>query len=101
MRTRVVVTGFGALAPNGSTAEAFWKATCEGKSGIARIRSFDPTGFEVRIAADHAERPRCQTGREADFLQIFGLMHLHRIPGEQPAKISQRQPPEPAGTNGA
>ena len=52
MRKRVVVTGFGALAPNGNTAEAFWRATCEGKSGIGRIAAFDPTGFAVQIAGE-------------------------------------------------
>jgi 3-oxoacyl-[acyl-carrier-protein] synthase II len=52
MRRRVVVTGFGALAPNGNTAEAFWTATLAGKSGIARIASFDPTGFAVQVAGE-------------------------------------------------
>ncbi|HEX5136792.1 MAG TPA: beta-ketoacyl-[acyl-carrier-protein] synthase II, partial [Planctomycetota bacterium] len=52
MRRRIVVTGFGALAPNGSTAESFWKATCDGKSGIGRIEGFDPTGFQVQIAGE-------------------------------------------------
>jgi len=52
MKRRIVVTGFGALAPNGSTAESFWKATCEGESGIGRIESFDPTGFQVQIAGE-------------------------------------------------
>ena len=28
MTHRVVVTGFGAIAPNGLGAEAFWEATC-------------------------------------------------------------------------
>ncbi len=52
MKRKVVVTGFGALAPNGITAESFWSATCEGKSGIARIESFDPTGFAVQVAGE-------------------------------------------------
>lgn len=52
MRNRVVVTGFGALAPNGSTAEAFWSATREGKSGIARITGFDPSGFPVQAGGE-------------------------------------------------
>jgi 3-oxoacyl-[acyl-carrier-protein] synthase II len=52
MRRRVVVTGFGAIAPNGNTAETFWKSTCEGKSGIAKIASFDPAGFDVQIAGE-------------------------------------------------
>jgi len=52
MRRRVVVTGFGALAPNGNTAEAFWEATRSGKSGLARIESFDVSGFPVQIAGE-------------------------------------------------
>jgi len=52
MKRRIVVTGFGALAPNGNTAESFWSATCEGKSGIARIESFEPTGFAVQAAGE-------------------------------------------------
>ncbi|MFI5403306.1 MAG: beta-ketoacyl synthase N-terminal-like domain-containing protein, partial [Planctomycetota bacterium] len=52
MKRKVVVTGFGALAPNGNTAESFWSATCEGKSGIGRIESFDPSGFAVQVAGE-------------------------------------------------
>lgn len=52
MRRRVVVTGFGALAPNGNTAESFWSAAREGKSGIARIQAFDPSGFAVKVAGE-------------------------------------------------
>ena len=37
--TRVVVTGIGAVSPNGIGREAFWKATREGKSGIRRIEA--------------------------------------------------------------
>ncbi|MFI5403192.1 MAG: beta-ketoacyl-ACP synthase II [Planctomycetota bacterium] len=51
-KRRVVVTGFGALAPNGNTAESFWSATCAGKSGIARIEAFDPSGFAVQVAGE-------------------------------------------------
>jgi len=49
---RVVVTGFGAVAPNGLDAESFWKATVEGRSGVAPIESFDVGGFPVRVAGE-------------------------------------------------
>lgn len=34
-KRRVVITGLGAVAPNGIGVEAFWQATCQGISGIA------------------------------------------------------------------
>ncbi len=52
MRRRVVVTGFGAVAPNGLDAEAFWASCVAGRSGIARIESFDVAGFPVQIAGE-------------------------------------------------
>jgi 3-oxoacyl-[acyl-carrier-protein] synthase II len=52
MTHRVVVTGFGAIAPNGLGADAFWEATCAGRSGIGRIEGFDVTGFPVQSAGE-------------------------------------------------
>ncbi len=51
-RRRVVVTGIGAVSPNGVGAESFWRATRSGKSGIATIASFDPSALACRIAAE-------------------------------------------------
>ena len=47
---RVVVTGLGAVSPNGVGREAFWRATREGRSGVRRIAPFDPGGFPTQIA---------------------------------------------------
>jgi len=49
---RVVVTGMGILAPNGKTLPEFWDACVKGRSGIDRIRAFDTSEFEVKIAAE-------------------------------------------------
>jgi 3-oxoacyl-[acyl-carrier-protein] synthase II len=49
---RVVITGIGALSPNGNGRERFWAATRDGQSGVAAITQFDPTGFQVRIAGE-------------------------------------------------
>jgi beta-ketoacyl-acyl-carrier-protein synthase II len=49
---RVVVTGMGAITPVGSTARETWEAAVAGRSGIDFIRSFDASGFPVRIAAE-------------------------------------------------
>src|SRR5204863_9675852 len=49
---RVVVTGLGAVTPIGPDAPSTWRAALAGESGIDFIRSFDPSGFPVRIAAE-------------------------------------------------
>jgi len=49
---RVVVTGVGAVTPVGNTAEEFWAALLQGKSGIGLITRFDSTGFPTRIAGE-------------------------------------------------
>ena len=49
---RVVITGVGAVTPVGNTAEEFWQALLEGRSGIGPITRFDATGFETRIAGE-------------------------------------------------
>lgn len=52
MKPRVVVTGIGAVSPNGIGREAFWSATRQGISGVRRISSFDPAGLNTRIAGE-------------------------------------------------
>ena len=52
MPRRVVVTGLGAMSPNGIGKNNFWKNTCNGISGIRRISSFDPTGLSCQIAGE-------------------------------------------------
>jgi len=49
-KRRVVITGLGCVTPIGRGREAFWKAACEGRSGVSLVTRFDTTGFEVRIA---------------------------------------------------
>src|SRR5579863_2293394 len=49
---RVVITGIGAVSPNGIGRERFWQATREGQSGVRRITRFDPTGFVVQVAGE-------------------------------------------------
>lgn len=49
---RVVITGLGAVTPIGNSAEVFWKNLVAGKSGAARITSFDPSNVPVKIAAE-------------------------------------------------
>jgi len=49
---RVVITGAGVVSPIGMGREEFWQALKEGRNGIDRISSFDPTGFDSQIAGE-------------------------------------------------
>jgi 3-oxoacyl-[acyl-carrier-protein] synthase II len=49
---RAVVTGLGAVTPIGNDARTFWSNLLAGVNGGTRISSFDPTGFDVQIAAE-------------------------------------------------
>ncbi|MDQ0748252.1 act minimal PKS chain-length factor (CLF/KS beta) [Streptomyces africanus] len=45
-----VITGIGALTPNGLGIEAFWKATLAGHSGIGELTGFDTSKYPSRLA---------------------------------------------------
>ena len=50
MKRRVVITGMGAVSPNGTGREAFTESALAGKSGVRRISLFDPSEIPVQIA---------------------------------------------------
>lgn len=49
-RTRVVITGLGAITPLGLTAEETWRQALAGQSGVGPISSFDTTDCPVKVA---------------------------------------------------
>ena len=49
---RAVITGLGAVTPIGNDHPTFWQNLISGVSGVGPITRFDPTGFDVRIAAE-------------------------------------------------
>ncbi|OGO18875.1 MAG: beta-ketoacyl-[acyl-carrier-protein] synthase II [Chloroflexi bacterium RBG_16_50_11] len=51
-KTRVVVTGVGAVSPIGITTAEMWTSLVAGKSGVGYISSFDTTAFDTKIAAE-------------------------------------------------
>ena len=51
-KRKVVITGLGALAPNGNTLSTYWDAVISGKSGIGPIKSFDAETLNVKIAGE-------------------------------------------------
>lgn len=55
MKRRVVVTGIGAVSPNGIGRERFWAATRRAESGVRRISRFDASEMAVKIAGEVAD----------------------------------------------
>jgi 3-oxoacyl-[acyl-carrier-protein] synthase II len=75
---RVVVTGLGAVTPVGSTARETWDSAVSGRSGVDFIRSFDASGYPVRIAAevkdfDPASVVPVKEARRLDRYTLLGL----------------------------
>jgi len=52
MLPRVVITGMGAVSPNGLGKQDFCRAVLAGKSGVKRITRFDPALLPVQIAGE-------------------------------------------------
>lgn len=55
MTRRVVITGLGIVSPIGIGIEQAWEAALNAKSGISKIRLFDPTDFKSQIAGQIPE----------------------------------------------
>jgi 3-oxoacyl-[acyl-carrier-protein] synthase II len=68
-----VVTGIGALSPNGNGREQFWAATRRGISGVTRISQFDPAAFSVQIAG------QVKNFREEDWVEAKDRPHVSRV----------------------
>ena len=51
-RSRVVVTGLGAMTPLGHTVEETWDGLVAGRSGVGPITQFDSSGLPCHIAAE-------------------------------------------------
>jgi len=51
-RKKIVITGLGAVAPNGNNVDEFWSSLTAGKSGIGPITYFDSSDHRVKIAGE-------------------------------------------------
>ena len=49
---KIVITGMGAVTPIGIGVDEYWKNLLDGKSGIDKITSFDPSELAVQFAGE-------------------------------------------------
>lgn len=54
-KTRIVVTGMGAVTPLGNSAASFWKGLLAGKSGIGPVTHFDVTESPCKVGGEVKE----------------------------------------------
>ena len=111
MKSTVVVTGMGAVSPNGLGLTAFRKAILAGVSGVKRISLFDPSGLPVTIAGEVTgfdelawvdEHERKHVSRSVPMGMAAATEALHDA-GIDPEKLSLEEQRETAvvlGTGG-
>ncbi len=79
---KIVITGIGALAPNGNNVSEFWENLTKGVSGIAPITYFNTDNHKVKIAGelknvstDHIIDPK--EIRKLDPFSIYAILATH------------------------
>ena len=93
---RVVVTGVGALSPNGLDAETSWQQLLAAKSGLGPISGFDASSYPSRIAgevrgfdaSDFVEKKKLKEGDR--------FIHFALAASEMALKMSGFEPDEEA-----
>ncbi len=90
---RVVVTGIGVVAPNGTSASEFWRSCCEGISGISRLTRVSPDGLPTQVAGRGSQLQFTQVSQRSKSLKVMGRhvqLAVERV---------QKQSPMPAWAN--
>jgi 3-oxoacyl-[acyl-carrier-protein] synthase II len=71
-RSRIVITGVGALSPNGIGRESYFAAVADGRSGIRNITQFDAAALPCRIAGEIDFNP-------AAWVDSKNIRHVARV----------------------
>jgi 3-oxoacyl-[acyl-carrier-protein] synthase II len=96
-RTRVVITGLGAVTSIGLDVPTYWQGLKEGKSGAAPITKFDVSAYPVRFACmvNNFDPEKYMDKREAHKLDPFSqyamvaAMEAIKDSGLEPAKEAE------------
>ena len=101
MNRRVVVTGVGLVCALGIGTEEVWKNILAGKSGVARITGFDPTGFDCQIAGEVKNFDPFRWIEKKELKKMGRFMQLALAAADFAVRMSGWQPsPEEADTTG-
>jgi len=72
MSHRIVITGIGALSPNGIGRETYFQSLAAGRSGIRPITQFDASSLPCRIAGEVDFDP-------TQWVDAKNLRHVSRV----------------------
>jgi len=101
LNRRVVVTGVGLVCALGIGTEEVWKNILAGKSGVARITGFDPTGFDCQIAGEVKNFDPFRWIEKKELKKMGRFMQLALAAADFAVRMSGWQPsPEEADTTG-
>ena len=82
-RRRVVITGLGAVAPNGIGIDAYRIALRDGVSGVGAITLFDAEDLECRIAAEVKDLPTEISLTQQEARRVGRAVPLLRVATEE------------------
>ena len=88
MTRRVVVTGLGLVCGVGNSTDEVWKALLAGKSGVARIASFDASAFACQIAAEVKNFDPLNYIEKKEVKKMGRFIHLAIAAAEEAMKMS-------------
>jgi 3-oxoacyl-[acyl-carrier-protein] synthase II len=96
---RVVITGVGAVSPNGPDAESTFESLVAGRSGIAKITLFDASEMASQIAGEckgfdperYVEKKRVREGARFIHLAIAAADEAVRAAGFQPTEAEKER----------
>src|SRR5580704_559858 len=97
MTRRVVITGLGTVNSLCSDIPGYWKALCNGRSGISLIELFDTTAFRVKFGGevkgfDPEGALGARNARRLDRFAQFAMMAAHSAVKESGLDFSKEDP---------
>jgi len=85
---RVVVTGIGLICAVGNTTAEVWQNLLAGKSGVARITSFDASKFACQIAAEVKNFDPLKFIEKKELKKMGRFIHLALAATDEAMKMS-------------
>ena len=83
-----MVTGLGLICAVGNTTDEVWKALLAGKSGVARIASFDASNFACQIAAEVKDFDPLNFIEKKELKKMGRFIHLAIAASDEAIKMS-------------